>query len=96
MDTQDRFEHLKTKFRPALEFIDSQQFHIQALNIQDNRLLVRIVVPSADVRDRVVEQFRRIDPSLSEVHLDIRLDAENNVPHTGQGTVQTSGEISRK
>jgi hypothetical protein len=95
VDTADRLEQLKARFRPALEFIDRGQFHIQALIVQDDRLLVRIVVKSAEVRDQVIQQFQQIDPSLDQVHPDIRIEAADNVPHTGQSTVQTSGEISR-
>jgi hypothetical protein len=94
MDTEQRFEQLKAKFAPALQFLESGKISLQALNIQDDRLLVRVVVPSAEVRDQVVEQFKRLDPSLAEVHPDIRIEAADNVPATGQSTVQTGGSFS--
>jgi hypothetical protein len=89
MDTQDRFEQLKAKFRAALEYIESRQIPIQSLNVQDDRLMVRVVAPSPEVRDDLIEQFRRFDPSLAEVHPDIRIDGAINVPFTGQSSVQT-------
>lgn len=94
MDTDQRFEQLKVKFAPAIQFLESSDVSVQALNIQDDRLLVRAVVPSPELRDQLIERFRRLDPSLDEVHADIRIEAADNVPATGQSSVQTSGSFS--
>ena len=95
MDSDERFDQLKVKFRPALDFLESRKIPIQAMNVQDDRLLVRGVAPSSQVRDEIVEQFRRCDPSLDNVHADIRIDSEDNVDSTGQSTVQNSGAIPK-
>ncbi len=88
MDSGDQFEQLKQKFAPALQFLESRGIPLQALNIQDDRLLVRAVAPSEQVRDEIVEQFRRLDPSLDQVHPDIRIDSADSVGSTGQSSVQ--------
>ncbi len=95
MDTRDQFEQLKVKFRTALDFLESRQIPIQSMSVQDDRLLVRGIAPSAEVRDEIIEEFRRCDPSLDNVHPDIRIDSEDSVDSTGQSSVQNSGNISR-
>ncbi len=94
MDTDRRFEQLKAKFAPAIQFLDRSHISVQALNVQDDRLLVRAVVPSPEMRDQLIAQFQRLDPSLDEVHTDIRIEAADNVPATGQSSVQTGGSFS--
>ncbi len=96
MDSDDRFEQLKVKFRPALEFLEQRQIPIQAMNVQDDRLLVRGIAPSEAMRDQILEQFRHCDPSLDNVHADIRIDGADNVDSTGQSSVQNSGVQSQK
>lgn len=94
MDTEQRFQLLKAKYAPAIQFLDSGSVNIQALNVQDDRLLVRVAVASTEVRDQVIEQFRKLDPTLADVLPDIRIEAADNVPATGQSAVQTSGSFS--
>lgn len=95
MDSDDRFEQLQAKFRPAIEFLEHPGISIQSLNIQDNRLLVRVVAPSAEVRDEILDQFRRLDPSLDQVHPDIRIDGLENVPQSGQSSVHGGQSFSQ-
>lgn len=95
MDTDDRFEQLKARFRPALDFLEAQNIPIQAVNVQDGRLLVRAVASSPEQRDRIMERFHRIDPSLEAVFVDLRMDRAN-VPETGQSVVQNSGDFSQQ
>lgn len=95
MNTDDRFDQLKSRFQPAIDYLERQGASIQTMNIQDDRLLVRAVAESEDARDRITEQFRKLDPSLDEVHVDIRIGGDN-VPTTGQSTVQTSQHFSRE
>jgi hypothetical protein len=94
MDTQDQFEKFKRQFQPALDYLEREKVQLQALNVQDDRLLVRAVAPSAEMRDKIIEQFRRIDPESKQFHADIRIEAEDNVPSSGQSTVQSTGVFS--
>lgn len=95
MTTDDRFQQLISKFQPAIDFLEQQGASLQTMNVQDNKLLVRAIVESEAVRDQIVEQFRKADPQLDEVHADIRI-GEENVPVTGQSTVQTSQHFSHE
>jgi hypothetical protein len=96
MNTDDRFDQLKQKFQPALRALEQQGASIQMMNIQDNRLVVRAAVSTPAERDRIFAAFRQVDPSLQEVHVDIRSKAEGHMPATGQTTVQTSQEFSQQ
>ncbi len=96
MDTQQRFDELKTKFRSALSYIENHHIPLQMMNVQDNRLVVRAVVRSGDIRERIVEEFRKADPSLGDVYPDIRIEGEDNVSNTGQSGVQTSEDFAKQ
>jgi hypothetical protein len=96
MNTEDRFDQLKQKFQSGLRALEQQGASIQMMNIQDNRLVVRAAVSSSTERDRIIAAFRQVDPSLDEVHVDIRAEGEGNVPATGQTTVQTSQSFSQQ
>jgi gamma-glutamyl:cysteine ligase YbdK (ATP-grasp superfamily) len=96
MDTDQRFDELKTRFQLALRYLESNRVAIQMLNIQDGRLLVRAATDSTEIRDRIMEEFRKLDPSLNDVHLDIRVEGVENVPSSGQASVQTSQNFSQQ
>lgn len=96
MDAQARFEQLKQKYEPVLRYIDEQQIAIQGLDVRDGKLLIRIAVPSDDVRERVMDRINRINPSGSDVVPDIRVENVNNVTNTGQSTVHSGEQFSHQ
>lgn len=96
MDSQDQFDRFKERFQPALRVLEQEGAAIQMMNVQDGRLLVRAAVRDTAERDRILAAFRGVDPSLDEVHVDLRVEGEENVPATGQSTVQTSQDFSQQ
>ena len=93
MDTNQRFEQLKQKYQSVLNFISSQQVQLQNVNVQDNKLLIRGVAPSEQVKNKVWDQIKLVDPSYSDLIADIRVDG-SSVAYTGQNQVQTSQDFS--
>jgi|SRR4051812_49363046 hypothetical protein len=93
--TDQRFAELKQKFSPVLQFLDDHRVSLQNLQIQDDKLLIRAAVPTEDLRGQIQSVIGRIDPSFDEVLADIRVEASDNAPHTGQTTVQSDLEFSR-
>jgi nucleoid-associated protein YgaU len=67
----DRFEQLKAKYQSVLNFIQTQNVQLQNLNLQDNKLLIRATAPSQDVKNRVWDQIKLVDPSFSDLLADI-------------------------
>ncbi len=96
MNTEQRFDELKRKYGPVLQFLEDSQARLQAMNIQDDKLMIRAAVSSPDTRDRILAEIEKIDGSLAEVIPDIRVEGQPNMPATGQSTVQTGQTFSKQ
>jgi nucleoid-associated protein YgaU len=71
----DRFEQLKAKYQSVLNFIQSQGVQLQNLNMEGDKLLIRASAPSADLKNRVWDQIKLVDPSFSDLTADIQAPA---------------------
>lgn len=71
----DRFEQLKIKYQSVLNFIQSQGVQLQNLNMEGDKLFIRATAPSADLKNRVWDQIKLVDPSFSDLTADIQAAA---------------------
>jgi nucleoid-associated protein YgaU len=71
----DRFEQLKGKYQSVLNFIQSQGVRLQNLNMEGDKLLIRASAPSAEVKNRVWDQIKLVDPTYSDLIADIQAPA---------------------
>jgi nucleoid-associated protein YgaU len=71
----DRFEQLKTKYQSVLNLIQSQGVQLQNLNMEGDKPLIRASAPSADLKNRVWDQIKLVDPSFSDLIADIQAPA---------------------
>jgi nucleoid-associated protein YgaU len=71
----DKFEQLKLKYQSVLNFIQSQGVQLQNLNMEGDKLLIRATAPSADLKNRVWDQIKLVDPSFSDLIADIQAPA---------------------
>jgi nucleoid-associated protein YgaU len=71
----DRFETLKLKYQSVLNFIQSQGVQLQNLNMEGDKLLIRASAPSADLKNRVWDQIKLVDPNFSDLIADIQAPA---------------------
>jgi hypothetical protein len=95
MDSNRQFERLKQKYASVLRLLDESKASVQNLNIQNDKLLIRVAVPTQELRDRIMAEINRLDPTSNEVQPDIRVQAEGNVPSTGQTNVSPGNEFSK-
>src|SRR5580704_7880234 len=71
----DRFEQLKAKYQSVLNFIQSQGVQLQNMNMEGDKLLIRASAPSADLKNRVWDQIKLVDPNYSDLIADIQAPA---------------------
>ena len=71
----DRFEQLKTKYQSVLNFIQSQGVQLQNLNMDGEKLLIRATAPSRDLKNRVWDQIKLVDPNFPDLIADIQAPA---------------------
>ena len=73
---QQRFNELKGKYQSVLNMADQQQIRFQNLHVQDNKLFIRGVAPSPDVKDKVWDQIKLVDANYDQdLTADITFDA---------------------
>jgi len=99
----DRFEQLKLKYQSVLNFIQSQGIQLQNLNMEGDKLLIRASAPSADLKNRVWDQIKLVDPNFSDLIADIQAPAAaaaaaagaSSTPAARTYTVQPGDNLSK-
>jgi len=69
------FDQLKLKYQSVLNFMNAQNVQLQNLNLQDNKLFIRATAPSQDVKNKVWDQIKLVDPNYSDLIVDIQAPA---------------------
>ena len=99
----DKFEQLKMKYQSVLNFIQSQDVQLQNVNMEGDKLLIRATAPSADLKNRVWDQIKLVDPNFSDLIADIQAPAaaaaaaggSPSTPSPRTYTVQAGDSLSR-
>ena len=98
----DRLEQLKIKYQSVLNFIQSQGVQLQNLNLEGDKLLIRASAPTADLKNRVWDQIKLVDPSFSDLIADIQTPAaaaaaagSSSTPAARTYTVQPGDSLSK-
>jgi nucleoid-associated protein YgaU len=99
----DRFEQLKMKYQSVLHFIQSQGVQLQNLNMEGDKLLIRASAPSAELKNRVWDQIKLVDPNYSDLIADIQAPAAaaaaaagaSSTPAPRTYTVQPGDNLSK-
>lgn len=71
----DLFEQLKMKYQSVLNFMNAQNVQLQNLNLQGNKLFIRANAPSQDVKNKLWDQIKLVDPNYSDLIADIQAPA---------------------
>ena len=66
-----RLEQLKAKYQSVLNFMQAHNVRLENLNMADNKLYIRAEAPSQDVKNKVWDQIKLVDPSFSDLTADI-------------------------
>lgn len=71
----DRFEQLKMKYQSVLNFIQAQGAQLQNVNMEGDKLLIRASASSADLKNRIWDQIKLVDPNPADLIADIQAPA---------------------
>jgi nucleoid-associated protein YgaU len=86
----DRFEQLKSKYQSVLNFIQSQGVQLQNVNMEGDKLLIRAAAPSMDLKNKVWDQIKLVDPTYSDLIADIQAPAAAAAAAAGAGNASSS------
>ena len=71
----DKFEQIKAKYQSVLNFIQTQNVQLQNVNMEGDKLFIRATAPSQDLKNRVWDQIKLVDPNYSDLIADIEAPA---------------------
>ena len=85
-----KFDQLKMKYQSVLNFMQSQGVQLQNLNMEGDKLFIRATTPSADLKNKVWDQIKLVDPNFSD------LTAEIDAPAAQAAAASASGPSSAR
>jgi nucleoid-associated protein YgaU len=99
----DKFEQLKAKYQSALNFIQEQNAQLQNVNMEGDKLFIRASAPSQDLKNRIWDQIKLVDPNFSDLIADIQAPvaaaaaagAGGNTASARTYTVQAGDNLSK-
>jgi nucleoid-associated protein YgaU len=89
----DRFEQLKMKYQSVLNFIQSQGVQLQNVNMEGDKLFIRASASSQDLKNRVWDQIKLVDPSASDLIADIQAPAAAAAAASAGGAASSAPRI---
>ena len=75
---------LRHKYDGVVKLMHAKGVQVQAIEMQGQKLLIRAAAPSADVKNAVWTEIKRIDPSYADLTADISV-TPGAAPAAGQG-----------
>jgi nucleoid-associated protein YgaU len=99
----DKFDQLKAKYQSVLNFLQQQQnTQLQNVNMEGDKLFIRVSAPSQEVKNRIWDQIKLVDPNFSDLTADIQAPAAAAAAAAGGGstaartyTVQAGDNLSK-
>jgi len=73
---EERLQTLKQKYQSVLNLIQQQQIRLEHLHVQDNKLFIGGVAPSNEVKNKVWDAIKLVDPTYSDLTADIRVEQQ--------------------
>jgi nucleoid-associated protein YgaU len=83
-----KFDQLKMKYQSVLNFIQAQGANLQNVNMEGDKLFIRATAASAEVKDKIWDQIKLVDPNFSD------LTAQIDAPAAQAAAASASGPSS--
>jgi nucleoid-associated protein YgaU len=88
----DKFQELQAKYQSVLNFIKQQpNTQLQNVNMEGDKLFIRAAAPSQDVKNKIWDQIKLVDPSFSDLTADIEAPEAAAAAAAGGGSAAASG-----
>src|SRR5215813_12513948 len=86
---------LKQKYQPAMNLAKQLGVQLQNVNMDGDKLFIRGVAPSGDIKNKVWDQVKLIDPTYSDLILDISVSQQAPATMTAGASV-SGGQNQRR
>jgi LysM repeat protein len=92
-NAQQRFDQLKQKYETVLNTIEQESVQLHNLHVENDKLFIRGTAPSDEAKDKVWDQIKLVDPSVSEITADISVSQTRAQAATAGGQAgQAAGQ----
>ena len=73
--TTDQLAALRSKYDPVVRLMHARGAQVRTIEMQGTKLLLRAEAPSADVKNAIWDEIKRIDPAFADLAADITVGA---------------------
>ena len=73
--TTDQLAVLRHKYDPVVRLMHARGVAIRTIEMQGTKLLLRAEAPSADVKNAVWDEIKKVDPTYADLAADITVSA---------------------
>jgi nucleoid-associated protein YgaU len=86
---------LKQKYQSVISFAQQSGVHLTHVHIQDNKLFIQGEAPSQELKNKVWDQIKLVDPNYSDLTADISVNPAlaPAMASTGAGSVSGGGNV---
>ena len=97
----DQLAVLRHKYDPVVRLMHARGVAIRTIEMQGAKLLLRAEAPSADVKNAVWDEIKKVDPTYADLSADISVGAGQGGPAggvsvpAGSYTVQKGDTLSK-
>jgi nucleoid-associated protein YgaU len=96
-ETNQQLDRLKQKYQPAINLMQQLGVQLQNVHMEGNKLFIRGIAPSSDVKNKVWDQVKLIDAGYSDLILDLSISEQQQAPATmSAGASATGGQNQRR
>ena len=90
-------QQLKQKYQSVMTLIQQSGVRLENVNMQGDKLLIRGVAPSDQVKNKIWDQIKLIDPNYSDLICDLTVSQQQQQPQTmGAGASASGGQGQRQ
>ena len=99
--TTDQLAVLRHKYDPVVRLMHARGVAIRTIEMQGTKLLLRAEAPSAEVKNAVWDEIKKVDPTYADLSADISVGAGQGGPAggvsapAGSYTVQKGDTLSK-
>lgn len=90
-DNEQLLQQLKTKYQAVISEAPQLGIQLQNVHIENGKLLIRGKAPSDQVKNRIWDRIKQVDPSYSDLVADFTVDPSLPQPAAAQAAQATAG-----
>jgi LysM repeat protein len=90
-------DQLKAKYQSVIDTVNSVNGSMKNLNMEGDKLFIRAEVPNDDLKNKVWNQIKAVDPGYSDLTADIQVNSSLTPPAAAAAAkTYTLGKISQQ